>query len=91
MALHDVSKNDTNRIKSPRANFTDVQPNNLRMAHGTTQFTYSEDGEQHQIGIRMRNGRMEVVNNLDQVIANLGFRDTDGDGAIDVAKPGDSL
>lgn len=91
MALHDVSKFDGDRIAKPVAHFTDVQPNDLRMAHGTTQFTYSIDGDNYSIGVRMKNGRLEVVNSNGDLIHRVGFRDTDGDGAVDTAKPGNSL
>lgn len=79
------------RIQKPKAHFTDVQPNDLRMSHGTMQFTYSQDGNNYNIGIRMKNGRLEVVNSNGNLIHRVGFRDTDGDGAVDTAKPGDSL
>lgn len=91
MSLNDVSKGDSLRIAKPIAHFTDVQPNDLRMAHGTTQFTYSVDGDNYSIGVRMKNGRLEVINSSGERIANLGFRDSDGDGIVDVAKPGDSV
>ena len=91
MSLHDTSKGDGLRIEHPIAHHTDEQPNNIRMAHGTQQFTYTQDGTEYKMGVRMKNGRLEVINSAGTLIHRVGFRDTDGDGAVDTAKPGDAL
>lgn len=91
MSLHDTSPRDNFRAKRIKPFYSDGVPKDLRMAHGTTQFIYDSDGSATGIGVRMKSGKMEVVNTNGDVIARLGFRDTDGDGAVDTAKPGDTL
>lgn len=88
MSLWDTDKNHSLRI-SPIINSGDVVPN--RMAHGTTGFTLKQDGDGEIAKLVVKDGRFQVYKVDGTLIAQGGVRESDQDGAVDVAKPGDEL
>jgi hypothetical protein len=89
--LHDVSKNDENRILNIEPNAEDALQPKLRMAHDTTQITYIDESDSSGRGVSLKNGKLEVVDSNDNTVARLGFDDTDADSKAKIAKPSTSL
>jgi len=106
MALHDVSKNQVNRLGA-MPNAKDLNAN--RMAHGTTGFTLKQEDSDTTLGkliikdgrlllqtnettfIDLSNGNMEVSREDGNTLGRLGYRPDDATGAVDIAKPGSNL
>lgn len=88
MALHDISKNHHQRA-IPKPNVSDTVGN--RMAHGTVGFTLVKETSGDVPYISVKDGRLQVYRADGSLLFQAGFRDSDGDGAVDLAKPGSEL
>jgi hypothetical protein len=88
MSLWDIDKTTTNRGVS-KLN----APDNVteRMAHGSFGITLQDDVSDVTARVTMRDGHVEVYRDDDTLVARVGVRPTDTDGAVDVAKPGSAL
>lgn len=88
MSLHDVDKLSDNRIE-PMVNAPDGVAN--RMAHATLGITLKDAGSTVSSRIAMKDGKVEVFDSSDGRVARVGVRETDTQGAVDVAKPGGTI
>lgn len=88
MSLFDVDKSSSNRAQ-PALNVSDSVA--VRMAHGTLAITLVDTASSVKSRTALGDGKIEVYNSSDSRIARLGVRETDTDGAVDVAKPGQIL
>lgn len=87
MSLHDVSK-DHNRRALPTPNQVDQV--NQRMALDTVGFTpVNETSDVPYLSIKR--GQAQVYKADGTLLFQFGFRDSDGEGAVDMAKPGQGL
>lgn len=88
MSLHDISKGNPQRL-NPTPNSNDQQKN--RMAHNTAGFTYVTESSGDVAYMAIKEGRMQIYKADGTLFFQAGFRDADGDGAVDMAKPGSEL
>lgn len=88
MSLWDKDKTTYNRI-NPRPQARDL--NESRLAHGTTGFTLKQDGDSATAYLTIKDGRFQIVKADGTLIVQGGVRESDQDGAFDVAKPGSEL
>lgn len=88
MALHDVDKSSDMR-GNPAPNVSDQV--GVRMAHGTFGVTLVDTSSTVVARVVLVDGKVEVWNASNERIGRLGVREDDTDGAVDVAKPGDTL
>lgn len=88
MSLHDRDKVGGMRNK-PKMDARDVMPN--RPAHGTIGFTLKQDVDEDIAYLSIKDGRFQVYKADGSLIVQGGVRESDADGAIDVAKPGSEL
>lgn len=90
MSLSDVDKQSTNRA-TPGLNVSDNLPASSRMAHSTFGVTLIDEATGTSSRLVIVDGKFEVYNSTGSLIARGGVRPTDTEGAVDVAKPGQSL
>lgn len=90
MSLWDVDKSGQNR-RNPTINSSDFLPPNVRMAHGTTGFTLVDEATGEVAKMVIKDGKIQVYRNDGNLMGQFGVRDSDADGALDVAKLGQSL
>jgi len=88
MGLHDVDKSSAFR-GNPSPNASDQVQG--RMAHGTFGVTLVDTSSNVTARVAIVDGKVEVYNSSGDRIARVGVRETDTEGAVDVAKPGDTL
>jgi len=88
MSLFDIDKTSSDRSQ-PSLNVDDVHT--ARMAHGTLAITLADTSSSVKSRTALGDGKVEVYNSSDERIARLGVRETDTEGAVDVAKPGQNL
>lgn len=88
MSLWDIDKTGSVR-ETPTINADDGVAN--RMAHATTAITLRDAGSAVSSRVTTKDGKIEVFNSSDSRIARVGVRETDTEGAVDVAKPGGAL
>ena len=88
MSLHDIDKTHSQRL-TPSPNQNDQVAN--RMAHGTVGFTYVNESNLDVPVLSIKNGQAQVYKADGTLLFQFGFRDGDGDGAVDLAKPGSTL
>ena len=88
MSLWDTDKDTQARI-TPSLNASDTNP--MRLAHGTTGFTLKQDSDGSIAYLTIKDGRFQIVKADGSLIAQGGVRESDQDGALDVAKPGSEL
>jgi hypothetical protein len=87
MSLWYTDKN-TERRSIPTLNAPDASI--MRMSHGTFGVTLRDEGSDVTARLSIKDGHVQVHKNDGTLIANFGIR-VDGEGAVDVAKPGDTL
>lgn len=88
--LHDVDKAGQNRL-NPTPNSNDFLAPDVRMAHGTTGFTLVDEATGQTAMLTIKDGKIQVYKNDGSLIMQSGVRDSDSDGAFDLAKPGSAL
>lgn len=90
MALWNVDKNHSMRLNPVTSNL-DKLPDDQRMSHGTTQITLRDEGDSLTVRVALKDGKIVVYDASGNLIKQEGFRDSDAEGAFEVAKPGQSL
>ncbi len=90
MSLWDRDKRGRRRLSPVTENQDRIAPED-RMSHGTQVFTLRDEGDSTSVTLRIKDGKLEVTNSSGSVISRLGYRSSDQDGAVDVAKPGEAL
>lgn len=90
MSLHDVDMGTGMRTK-PALNVSDGLAGANRMAHGTLGVTLVDQSSDVVARVVLVDGKVEVYNSSGVRIGRIGVRETDTDGAVDVAKPGQTL
>lgn len=88
MALHDVGKGGKSRL-NPAPNTVDVQAQ--RMAHGTTGFTLKLEGSNDVAKLVIKDGKLQIIRTDGTLMTQGGVRESDAEGAWDVAKTGQEL
>lgn len=88
MSLWDVDKNSVSRLR-PSPNQNDQQ--GQRLAHNTIGFTQVTESSGDVPYLSVKDGRFQVYRADGTLLFQGGFRDADGDGAVDLAKPGEEL
>lgn len=88
MSLHDVDKDGGSR-SNPSLNVGDALA--VRMAHATMGVTLVDEASGVSARVTFRDGKVEVYNSSDERLARVGVRESDTDGAVDVAHPGSAL
>lgn len=86
--LHDIDKNGDNRL-SPMPNTVDQQLQ--RMAHGTTEISLKIEGSEIAAKLTIKDGKLKIYKNDGSLLVQGGVRESDADGAFDMAKPGGAL
>jgi len=88
MSMWDVDKSSDTR-GNPGLNVSDQVA--ARMAHGTFGITLVDTASSVVARVALVDGKVEVYNSAGERIARVGVRESDTDGTVDVAKPGDTL
>ena len=88
MSLHDVDKGGDSR-SNPSLNVQDALA--VRMSHGTMGVTLVDEASGVVARVTFRDGKVEVFNSSNERIARVGVRESDTQGTVDVAHPGDAL
>lgn len=89
MAIWNVDKNHSMRL-NPTTFSGDQVPAEVRMAHGTNQITLRDEGDSISVRVVLKDGKIQLYDSNNNLIKQEGFR-SDGEGAFDIAKPGQAL
>lgn len=91
MALWDSDRKGSKMRLEPVTDKQDTIDGEHRLAHGTSVFTLKDEGDSSTVYLKIVDGKIEVINSSGNTVSRLGYRSSDQDGAVDVAKPGDSV
>lgn len=86
-----LMETDTQNIDRSSPSFDAPDLVGVRMAHGTTGFTLVSDGSGDIAKVVIRDGRISTFKSDGSLISVTGIRSSDGEAAVETAKPGLTL
>ncbi len=90
MSMTDTDKSSLNRGQ-PGLNVDDSLSQTVRMAHSTFGVTLIDEATGISSRLVVVDGKFEIYDSSNNLVARGGVRPADTEGAVDVAKPGQSL